>query len=73
MDKTIYINYKGLDLECIGHFTNEQSGDYYQPSEPASFHLETVIYEGVDITPLMDAMNFDFSIIEEKCLDKIID
>lgn len=73
MDKKISITYKGLDLECAGYFTEEEKGDYYQPSSPAQFTLETIMYKGIDVTDLLYTMDVDLDDLEGFCLDYIID
>jgi hypothetical protein len=75
--QTIYLE---IEVDVEGHFSPGKPGTFYRsngdpgdPPEPTEFQIEKVIWQGVDIAPMLDKDNFDFSSLEEDCIADIED
>lgn len=75
--QTIYLE---IEVDVEGNFSPGSPGTFYRsngdpgdPPESAEFEIEKVIWQGVDIAPMLDKENFDFSSLEEDCIADIED
>lgn len=60
-----------IDVDVTGVFHKEIGATYLTPPEPACFEIQKVEYEGIDITKLLDAANFDFEQMEQDVLEEL--
>lgn len=68
--KTIKISIE-IEVEVSGNYHPASNGSYEQPPESSEFEIQTVWWQQMDITDMLDAENFDFSQMEEQCLEQI--
>jgi len=61
------INYKGVALDCTGDYYEGSQGSREEPPEPYEFEIETVEFEGKDITDVIIAFDL-FKELENKYL-----
>lgn len=73
--KKIYLE---IEVEVTGDYTKGSPGTFYRsngdpgdPPEPETFEIKSVIWNGLDITEQLDEDNFDFSSLEEECIEEI--
>jgi len=69
----IVVDYKGQKLECRGHYFRGYKNSLSRPEEPDTFEFESVYYKNVDITSLLEILNFDWVELESICLSKLED
>jgi hypothetical protein len=62
-----------LEVEVFGYYEKEVRGNYTTESFPPAFHVEKVEFKDEDITSLLTKSNFDWSSLEDECLEKIKD
>jgi hypothetical protein len=62
-----------LEVEVVGYYEKEIRGDYTTESFPPAFHVEKVNFKDVDVTTILTKCNFDWSSLEDECLEKIKD
>ena len=60
-----------IEVEVNGNYHPETNGSHEQPPESAEFEIQTVWWQQMDITDMLDEENFDFSQMEEQCLEQI--
>lgn len=60
-----------VEVEVSGHYEKEVRGDYTTEHFPAAFHVEKVEFKGIDLTTLLNKSDFDWSSLEDECLEKI--
>ena len=60
-----------IEVEVSGNYHPASNGSYEQPPESSEFEIQTVWWQGMDITDMLDKENFDFSEMEEQCLEQI--
>lgn len=69
---TIMQNGEQVQAQVTGtHYPYMPSNDYYIPPDDAEFDIDTVVVNGVDITKDLEAQDYDFADIEERCLNAI--
>ena len=69
---TIVQNGEQVQAQVTGtHYPFMPSTDYYTPPDDASFDIDRVVVNGVDITAKLEAEDYDFADIEERCLNAI--
>lgn len=75
--KKIYLE---IEVEVTGEFHKGHPGSFYRsngdpgdPPEPDCFEIQGVIWNGLDITSQLDQDNFDFSTLEEECIEEVKD
>lgn len=73
MIRTTIVNYKGIDLECKGYYTPYRDNGYDDEPDYECFEIDTVYYNNVEVTQLMDALNFDWSDLECRCIEALKD
>jgi len=73
MIRTVIVNYKGVDLECKGYYTPYRDNGYDDEPDYECFEIDTVYYNNVEVTQLMDALNFDWSDLECRCIEALKD
>jgi len=73
MIRTIIVNYKGVDLECKGYYTPYRDNGYDDEPDYECFEIDTVYYNNIEVTQLMDALNFDWSDLECRCIEALKD
>jgi hypothetical protein len=73
--KKIYLE---IEVEVTGQFVKGHSGSFYRsngdpgdPPEPDTFEIESVSWNGIDITHQLDQDGFDFSSLEEECIEEV--
>lgn len=72
MMNAVTINYKGVELKVDGTFHNARPGSHIIPPDPAEFEIDNVYFNHEDVTELLEAMNFDFSEIEELVIEEVL-
>jgi len=60
-----------IEVEVLGNYNPASSGTYEEPSEPSEFEIKKVLWQDKDISEMLDKENFDFSQMEEQCLEQI--
>jgi hypothetical protein len=60
-----------IEVDVDGKYHPASNGSYEQPPEPSEFEIQTVWWQQMDITDMLDEENFDFSQMEEQCLEQI--
>ena len=73
MIRTIIVNYKGVDLECKGYYTPYRDNGYDDEPDYECFEIDTVYHNNVEVTQLMDALNFDWSDLECRRIEALKD
>lgn len=75
--KKIYLE---IEVEVTGEFSKGYYGSFYRsngdpgdPPEPDSFEIRGIRWNGLDITEQLDKDGFDFSSLEEECVEEIVD
>lgn len=67
---TIIQNGEKVQATVTGtHYPYMPSTDYFTPPDDASFDIDTVVVNGIDITAKLEAEDYDFADIEERCLN----
>lgn len=62
-----------VEVEIYGHYEKEIRGDYTTEHFPPTFHIEKVEFKDMDLTTLLNKSDFDWSSLEDECLEKIKD
>lgn len=77
LTKTIYLE---IEVEIEGNHSPGRPGTFYRsngdpgdPPEPEEFEIQSVKWQGVDISSMLDKENFDWSSLEEEILEDISD
>jgi hypothetical protein len=77
LTKKIYLE---IEVEVTGDYTKGSPGTFYRsngdpgdPPEPEMFEIKNVIWNGLDITEQLDEDNFDFSSLEDECIEELSD
>lgn len=73
MIRTATVNYKGLELECKGYYTPSKNNGWDNPPDDECFEIDTVIWNGVDILEVLDALNIGWCDLESTCLESLKD
>ena len=75
LTKKIYLE---IEVEVTGNFIKGHSGTFYRsngdpgdPPEPDMFEIENIVWNGLDITKQLDEENFDFSSLEDECIEDV--
>ena len=69
---TIMQNGEQVQAQVTGnYYPYRPSNDYYTPPDEAEFYADTVVVNGIDITKELEAQDYDFADIEERCLNAI--
>jgi hypothetical protein len=53
------------DVEITYDYDKGYPGTYYQPSEPPSVEIVSIMFKGVDVAPLFE----DFEKLESECME----
>ena len=69
--KTKHKIYLEIEVEVEGEYSPEYSGTYDTPPIPNTFEIQSVIWNGVDITKPLDKDNFDWLQMEEDVLEEL--
>lgn len=54
MNAIVEIEFNDCKLVVEGTFIPQEHGDYDTPGTPSEFEIETVFYEGIEVTRLME-------------------
>ena len=68
---TVTVNFYSHELELEGDYYKGEQRTYDYPGSPDEFELTKVIYQGVDITELLDSFNVDFRTLEQLAIETI--
>jgi hypothetical protein len=66
-----------IEVEVVGNYRKAESGSWYgnggigSPPEPAEFEIQQVKWQGQDIAPILDTLDFDFESLENDCIEEI--
>ena len=60
-----------IEVDVEGNYSPPSSGTWEQPPEYAEFEINKVLWQGIDIADMLDKENYDFTEIEEQCLEQI--
>jgi hypothetical protein len=63
--------YLEIEVEVSGEYSSGYSGSYETPSMPDTFEIQTVMWNGVDITKPLDKDKFDWLQMEEDILEEL--
>lgn len=62
--------YLEIEVDVIGnYFKGYTARNYDEPSEPHSFEIDKVLWNGYDITDALDTDKFDWNELEYQCLE----
>lgn len=68
---TIEVEVKGKYYKGSDGTFYKSNGDVGDPPEPAEFEIREILWQGKDITEMLDKENFDFQSLELDCIEKI--
>lgn len=78
LSKTIKVCLE-IDVEVSGTFISGTPGRMYldngdpgYPDEPAEFHIEKVLWQGLDIMKALENEKHDFTEMENECIESTI-
>ena len=78
MTKVMAKIYLEIEVEVEGGYQQGSSGSFYkangdpgEPPEEPQFEIHSVLWQGIDITEMLDKENFDFGSLESDCLETI--
>jgi hypothetical protein len=60
-----------IEVDVKGKYHPASNGSYEQPPESSEFEISEVWWQGIDIADMLDKENYDFTEIEEQCLEQI--
>ena len=53
MKTSVTVTLENDEVLCVGYFTKGRSATYLDPEESADFEIDQVMYNGVDIAPIL--------------------
>jgi hypothetical protein len=60
-----------IEVDVEGNYSPPSNGSWEQPPEYAEFEINKVLWQGIDIADMLEKENYDFTEIEEQCLEQI--
>lgn len=69
MIRTVTVKYNNVDLECKGYHSPYKDNGLDNPPEYECFEIDSIFYKNMDVTELIDSLNFDLSELECLCIE----
>jgi hypothetical protein len=62
-----------IEVDVKGKYHPASNGSYEQPPESSEFEINEVWWQGMDITDMLDKEGYDFTQMEEQCIEQVED